>query len=141
MLTKIAKEFGWEMSHRLPFHSGLCRNIHGHSYKLRIELTGEPDAKTGMVLDYFQMSQIVLPIIDKLNHAFICDNSDVEVLEFLKSHGFKYVVIPYFSTAENILKYLSEKFVPLFGEYKNITEISMRLAETKDVFAEITIEL
>ena len=26
---KIAKEFRWEIGHRLPEHFGLCKNIHG----------------------------------------------------------------------------------------------------------------
>ena len=29
---KIAKEFRWEMGHRLPEHFGLCKNIHGHCH-------------------------------------------------------------------------------------------------------------
>ena len=39
---KIAKEFRWEMGHRLPEHFGLCKNIHGHSYKMVVEFEGEP---------------------------------------------------------------------------------------------------
>jgi len=42
------------MAHRLPFHDGGCRNVHGHSYSMTIELVGEPD-RNGMVLDYFDM--------------------------------------------------------------------------------------
>ena len=38
---KIAKEFRWEMGHRLPEHFGLCKNIHGHSYKMIVEFEGE----------------------------------------------------------------------------------------------------
>ncbi|MFI5263969.1 MAG: 6-carboxytetrahydropterin synthase, partial [Candidatus Kapaibacterium sp.] len=30
MLTRISKSFRWEMAHRLPFHEGGCRHIHGH---------------------------------------------------------------------------------------------------------------
>ena len=29
MRTTISKQFRWEMGHRLPFHEGLCKNIHG----------------------------------------------------------------------------------------------------------------
>lgn len=141
MYTRIAKEFTWEMSHRLPFHSGLCRNIHGHSYKLRLELGGEPDPQNSMLIDYFIMSQIVELPISELNHAFLCDSSDIEVIDFLKSHNFKCVVIPYYSTAENILKYLADRLTPLFSKYKNISEMHLRLAETADVFAEITVKL
>jgi len=40
---KIAKEFKWEMGHRLPEHFGQCKNIHGHSYKMLVEFEGEID--------------------------------------------------------------------------------------------------
>ena len=38
---KVAKEFKWEMGHRLPEHFGNCKNIHGHSYKMIAEFEGE----------------------------------------------------------------------------------------------------
>ena len=36
---KIAKEFRWEMGHRLPLHDGACRNLHGHTYKAVVTLS------------------------------------------------------------------------------------------------------
>ena len=42
-VMKIAKEFNWEMGHRLPEHFGKCKNIHGHSYKMMVELEGDLD--------------------------------------------------------------------------------------------------
>ena len=55
---KIGKEFRWEMGHRLPLHTRGCQNIHGHSYKLIVEIEGEPGAN-GMVADYTDLKQIV----------------------------------------------------------------------------------
>jgi len=49
---KIAKEFRWEMGHRLPEHTGLCRNIHGHSYRMVVEITGDVLAN-GMIIDFY----------------------------------------------------------------------------------------
>jgi 6-pyruvoyl tetrahydropterin synthase/QueD family protein len=83
MKTTIAKEFKWEMSHRLPYHNGPCRNIHGHTYKMRIEISGEPD-KQGMLIDYFTITKIVEPLLEKLDHCFVCDDKDIDLIEFLK---------------------------------------------------------
>ncbi len=52
MIMNISKEFNWDMSHRLPFHHGHCKNIHGHTYKLRVEIEGIMD-KNGLVMDYY----------------------------------------------------------------------------------------
>ena len=61
MIT-IAKDFIWQMSHRLTFHKGLCQNIHGHSYKLRVYLTGETD-KNGMIIDFYDLEKIINPFL------------------------------------------------------------------------------
>ena len=37
---KVAKEFRWEMAHRLQHHKGKCSNLHGHSYKMIVEFKG-----------------------------------------------------------------------------------------------------
>jgi len=60
MNTKISKEFKWEMSHRLPFHKGLCQNIHGHTYKLRLDLVGSLD-ENGMLIDFYDLEIITQP--------------------------------------------------------------------------------
>ena len=72
MRTTISKQFRWEMGHRLPFHEGLCKNIHGHSYEAHVILTGEPDAN-GMVMDYYDMKLLIQDKLDELDHCFLCD--------------------------------------------------------------------
>jgi len=98
---KIAKEFHWEMGHRLPYHSGLCRNFHGHSYKMVVEVEGEP-SEGGMIIDFYDLGKIVKPIIEKYDHAFLCWNKDTVVKNFLKKNKMKHVVADYHSTVENI---------------------------------------
>ena len=83
MLTRVSKEFHWEMSHRLPRHAGLCKNIHGHTYRLRLDLFGTPD-ECGIVVDFFDIDRIMRPIIDRLDHAFLCEKSDTLILDFLQ---------------------------------------------------------
>ena len=56
-MMRITKEFKFEMAHALHGYDGLCKNIHGHSYKLFVTVKGEikndkGNAKDGMVLDF-----------------------------------------------------------------------------------------
>ncbi len=85
---KIAKEFRWEMGHRLPEHFGLCKNIHGHSYKMLVEFEGELD-KNGMIIDYYDVEKIINPIIEKLDHAFMVNKDDKIVLGVFRKDEFK----------------------------------------------------
>jgi 6-pyruvoyltetrahydropterin/6-carboxytetrahydropterin synthase len=136
MLTTIAKDFRWEMAHRLPFHEGGCRNVHGHSYQMWVELTGEPDAH-GMVLDYFVLKQMVDPLVAEIDHSFLCDRTDTLIVEFLNSSKLKAVYVDFPTTAENIAKWFFERLAAVFSTMKHLCELRVRIQETERTFAEV----
>lgn len=131
---KIAKEFKWEMGHRLPFHKGKCKNLHGHSYKCMVELSGDPDSK-GMVMDYFDVKKAIVPIIEQLDHAFMVCKDDKEVIELLEKLNSQKVVVDFETTAENICLYLLEK-IKSSKLPQNIHAIKVRVFETENTYAE-----
>lgn len=55
---KVAKRFRWEAAHRLPWHEGQCRHLHGHSYRMTVELRGDPSGD-GMLMDFKHLKQIL----------------------------------------------------------------------------------
>lgn len=136
MYTKISKTFRWEMAHRLPFHDGGCRNVHGHSYAMTVEVSGTPD-KNGMVLDYFDLTSIVAPMIEEIDHSFLCDRSDKLCSDFLESSKLKAVFVDFPTTAENIAKWFYEKLSDVFVVHKNIRELRVVVAETERTSAEV----
>lgn len=140
MKVKIAKEFTWNMSHRLPFHKGLCSNIHGHTYKLRVTLVGEPD-ENGMVLDFYDLISAVQPIVDQLDHSFIVDGNDTAMLEFLKEKNFRFVVVPSTTTSENLAVWIANQVMDKLKEKNNIEKVIVRFYETFDSFAEFEYDL
>lgn len=140
MKTKIAKDFIWEMSHRLTFHNGPCKNIHGHSYKLRVEIEGELDDNS-MILDYYDLEKVVKPIVNELDHAFLVDKNDDVMLPFLVENGFKHVVINNVTTAENMVTFFIDKFAPEFRKFDNLDTLMVQVYETFDVYAERRISL
>ncbi len=131
---KIAKEFKWEMGHRLPFHEGKCRNLHGHSYRCMIELTGQPD-KNGMLLDYYELKKIVDPIIDKMDHSFMVFEKDLELIEILDKLGSNKLVVNFESTAENICVYLLNE-IRKSSLPSNVESVKVRVLETDNTYAE-----
>ena len=140
MNLRIAKEYHWEMSHRLPFHDGPCRNIHGHSYMMRIELEGKP-LNNDMVLDYYDLNKIVEPVIAELDHCFLLDEGDKLLIDFVSTNNFKHKVIPWYSTVENIVRYYLNELMPEFRKFGNIDKLKLRIHETSDTFAESEISL
>lgn len=67
----IAKEFTFDAAHKLLKYNGPCANLHGHTYKLQVVLSG-PVLKNGMVFDFVDLKRIVAEkVISKLDHKFI----------------------------------------------------------------------
>jgi len=137
---RIATEFRWEMGHRLPDHKGECKNIHGHSYKMIVELSGEIDSKNGMIIDFYDLGLIVKPIVKKFDHAFLVNKKDLKLLNFLTENKMKKVVTEYYGTVENICNNFTELIVRGIKRNKinNIYSITVKIYETPNSYAELT---
>lgn len=131
---KIAKEFHWEMGHRLPEHFGKCKNIHGHSYKMIVELEGDLN-ESGMIMDYYDLKTIVRPVIEDLDHAFMVYGKDQEIIRFLESVKSKKVIVGFQSTVENISKYILAE-IKKQNLPSNIKKLKVRIFESVDDYAE-----
>lgn len=130
---KIAKDFHWEMGHRLPYHKGKCVNLHGHSYKAVIEIEGTID-KNGLVIDFYDLKKIVNPIIEKLDHAFMVYDQDKELLRVLKKLNTKICLVPFHSTVENITTYLLNEIEKKMTR-QTIFGLTVTVYETADSYA------
>ncbi len=80
MKTTIFKEFTFEAAHLLPnVPAGhKCGNLHGHSFKFRVEITGEPDPFSGWVIDFADVKAAVRPVYDTLDHHYLNDIQGLE---------------------------------------------------------------
>jgi len=72
MKTGIYKEVQIDSSHRLLHYKGKCANLHGHRWKVEMWIEGEPDAKTGILIDYVVLREIV----GKYDHQIILNKDD-----------------------------------------------------------------
>ncbi|PKL87950.1 MAG: 6-carboxytetrahydropterin synthase [Ignavibacteriae bacterium HGW-Ignavibacteriae-2] len=136
---RIAKDFRWEMGHRLPFHEGQCVNLHGHSYKMMVEFEGDLDDK-GMVLDYYVVKEVIQPLVDELDHTFMVKDDDRLLIDLLKQMNSKHVVVNFHSTAENMVYYFLDK-IKSANLPKNLRGIKVKIFETETTYAEDQITL
>ena len=81
--TSVTCSFTFEAAHRLPWHAGRCRNLHGHSYRLDVTVSGPLDAN-GVVIDFDVLSEVVrTQVIDDWDHQDlnqVIDNPTAELL-------------------------------------------------------------
>lgn len=78
---RIYKEFTFEAAHFLPSAEEGTANarIHGHSFRTRVTVEGDPDSETGIILHLGAIEDKLTVIKDKLDHRFL--NEDVKGLE------------------------------------------------------------
>jgi 6-pyruvoyltetrahydropterin/6-carboxytetrahydropterin synthase len=74
---QIRKTFRFESAHVLPFHTGKCSRMHGHSYVLEVGVRGplQTDGPArGMIVDFDEIKAIVRSeIVDALDHQTLND--------------------------------------------------------------------
>lgn len=72
---RITRTIEIDAGHRLPFHGGKCKNMHGHRYKIEAECCGslmQSCEQEGMVLDFAFLKEEMEKVIDLCcDHGFI----------------------------------------------------------------------
>lgn len=138
-MLKVAKEFSFDMAHLLDGHDGKCQNLHGHTYKLQVIVSGETEdngAKKGMVIDFADLKRVVNElIISPMDHAFIYDQSserETKIAQLLQQLNSKTFALPMRSTAENLAQFIFQRLQENVGFHLH----SIRLWETPTSFAE-----
>ena len=77
---EIFKEFTFESAHKLPnVRPGhKCGRLHGHSFRVRIHVSGDLDQATGWVMDFADIKAAFKPLYEQLDHNYL---NDIEGLE------------------------------------------------------------
>jgi len=107
---RLTRQFTFEMAHALWNYDGPCRNIHGHSYRLYVTVTGSPDAnpnsvKLGMVIDFGELKRIVNEsITDVFDHAVVVNRlAPADFRNQVDQMFEKYIMVDYQPTCENLV--------------------------------------
>ena len=77
---EIQKDFFFDAAHSLPNvnPNHKCRATHGHSFKVIISVEGEIDERYGWVMDFGELSKIVQPVINELDHKYLNEIKGLE---------------------------------------------------------------
>ncbi len=132
MLT-VSKECRFEAAHVLTNHAGQCKNLHGHTYRIVVEVAAMAD-DADMVIDFKDLKQVMREmILGRFDHAFIYNEnspSEREIAAVIGKHGMKSVALPFRSTAENLARHF---FQTLKAE---VNVRSVKVYETPESCAE-----
>lgn len=140
-IIRVTREFTFEMAHVLWNYDGPCRNVHGHSYRLFVTISGVPvddtrNPKNGMVIDFADLKNIVLKeIISVFDHAVaVSSDFDREKMELFKETFGNTVVLNYQPTCENLVADFAQRIKKLLPAVVQLH--SLKLYETAKSYAE-----
>jgi len=112
----IKTEGSFDSAHRVPGETK-CNNLHGHTWKVEVEMTGVDHPKFRMMVDFITIK----PIIKALDHILLNDH-------------FKN------PTAENLARYFSLKFWRLANkQYPYMLTVRVKVWESPTAYAELEI--
>ena len=79
-VMEIYKEFSFDSAHFLPNvpDGHKCKNMHGHTYRLRVYIKGDLDPHLGWIMDFKELKDSVGVVIDQLDHKLINDIPGLE---------------------------------------------------------------
>lgn len=117
----VSKEFTFDAAHHLHAYEGKCKNLHGHTYKVVLGVSGYPDDR-GLVIDFADLKKIWKEKIEiYLDHRYL-----------------NKTLPPMNTTAENMVVWIYEKLAEALPEksFDGARVEFIRLYETPTSYAE-----
>lgn len=115
----LKTEASFDSAHFLAGYEGKCSNIHGHRWKIILEVKTEElkdDVQhRGMYVDFGELKKDLRELADSMDHALIIEKNTLKetTLEALKSENFHIIALDFRPTAENMARYFHEKIKEL----------------------------
>ncbi len=118
----VSKEFTFDAAHHLHDYEGKCKNLHGHTYRAILGISGYTDER-GLVIDFSEIKEIWKQKIEiDLDHRYL--NETLPLMN---------------TTAENIVVWIYDKLTEALLIEKKSEDLRVefvRLYETPTSYAE-----
>lgn len=77
---EIYKDFSFDSAHRLPNvpDRHKCGRLHGHTFQLRIVVSGPVDETTGWIMDFGDIKAAFRPLYERLDHNYLNEIDGLE---------------------------------------------------------------
>ncbi len=123
----IRVEHSFDSAHFLSGYSGKCSNIHGHRWKVEVEVFNQElvqdGQNKGMVVDFSQLKNDLKEILDYYDHSMIIEAGSLKksTLECLYDEGFRIIEVEFRPTAENFSCFFYNKMLKKGYQVRRVT--------------------
>lgn len=71
MNYQVSVDKTFSAAHALRGYKGKCERMHGHTWKVRVTLSGKKLDTLGMLMDFTEIKSVLSRIIDRLDHVVL----------------------------------------------------------------------
>ena len=117
-MYRIFIETRFSSAHSIQRYDGPCGKLHGHTWKVRVEVTSKKTNELGLSIDFKDLKRISDSVVGRLDHQHIN-----EIDPFQKENP----------TAENIARYIYRQVKKKLPEDVRLSEVSVWESESTGV--------
>ncbi len=123
----LRTEAAFDSAHFLHGYNGKCSNLHGHRWKIEVEIRGEvlisEGQEQGMITDFEKLKNDLKALAENFDHAFIYEKDSLmqATIEALKNEHFKLIEVDFRPTAENFSEYFYKSMKSKGYDVKKLT--------------------
>ncbi len=114
-MYSLSTEHSFDAAHFLAEYNGKCKNIHGHRWRVVVEVQSEElredRQQREMCVDFSELKDDLREEVDFFDHMFIIEKGSLKqsTILVLEEEGFKMIEVGFRPTAENFARYFYEK--------------------------------
>ena len=114
-MYRLQAEDSFDAAHFLSGYEGKCGNIHGHRWRVIVEIKSDSLQSSGqmrgMYVDFKVLKQDLKQITEQFDHALVIEAGSLKekTMEALKEENFRIIEVPFRPTAEHLSKYFYDK--------------------------------
>jgi len=97
-------------AHQLRDYNGPCANIHGHNWKVRVEVQSNIIDDIGIAIDFSTLDEILWQVIGPFDHQLINSVAPFDELN---------------PTAENLVKYIYDQLKGMLTDKVSLRKVSV----------------
>lgn len=72
-MFSVSKDFTFSAAHAIRGHTRGCENLHGHNYRVRIQVEAKALDALGMVIDFADLKTVARAVLDPFDHRVVND--------------------------------------------------------------------
>lgn len=110
-MYRLRTEHTFDAAHFLAHYEGKCHNIHGHHWKVEIEIQGSNRSNEtqtrGMLVDFSDLKHDLRSAVDAFDHTLIVEQGTLSpaLAQALREQDFSVTEVPFRPTAENFARF------------------------------------